>query len=213
MRDRLATLRTAFVTTRRSDPRFLPYLLAALLGPLVVGLVVGLVFGTLVFAGVIGFIVGLTAALVVFGRRAQAAQLASIEGQPGAAASVLQSMRRGTWRITPAVAATRKQDLVHLAVGKPGVVVVGEGSPARVKQLLQQEKRKVARVAGDTPVHELSVGNADGQVPLRKVQYQLARMPRAIKPKQVGELDTKLKALGDTSPPMPKGPVPRGKQR
>jgi hypothetical protein len=78
--------------------------------------------------------------------------------------------------------------------------------------LLKQEHRKVARVAGDTPIHEISVGTGNGQVPLRQLQGQVARLPRALKPDDVKALDQKLAAI-DEGLPMPKGPLPRGVRR
>lgn len=65
---------------------------------------------------------------------------ASVEGQVAAAAAVLQSMR-GNWVVTPAVAFNRNQDLVHRVIGRPGVVVVGEGVPGRTVGLMAQERR------------------------------------------------------------------------
>jgi hypothetical protein len=54
---------------------------------------------------------GLLATVYVFGKRAEKAAYARIEGQPGAAAAVLNTLRKG-WFVTPAVAVTRNQDLV-----------------------------------------------------------------------------------------------------
>ena len=99
--------------------------------------------------------------MVLFGRRASRAAYSEIEGRPGAAGSVLNGLR-GAWRVQLGVAFTRNQDLVHVAVGRPGVVLVGEGSPHRVTQLLLQEKRRYARAAPDIPVYEVSVGDASG---------------------------------------------------
>ena len=69
----------------------------------------------------------LLAATAWFSRRAMKAAYSSIDGQPGAAAAVIQSFRGGKWPITPAVAANRSQDLVHRVIGKPGVILVSEG--------------------------------------------------------------------------------------
>ena len=95
--------------------------------------VVGLLTGLVVLLAPLGVLAGLMAAMIVFGRFAQSAQYAAIEGQPGAAAAILQSMRGG-WTVTPAVAANRNMDVVHRAVGKPGVVLVGEGSPQQAAE-------------------------------------------------------------------------------
>ncbi len=78
-------------------------------------------------------LLGLLVALILFGRYAQSSQYKAIEGQPGAAAAILQNLR-GNWTVTPAIAANRNMDVVHRAVGKPGVVLVGEGNPERPGQ-------------------------------------------------------------------------------
>lgn len=214
-RERLAQLRMAFVTTKQVDDKLVPLIIGV---PLAVFIAVAgglLLLGMVASAVVAGLVSALLAALIVFGRRATRAQFDMLEGRAGAAAAVLQSMR-GRWRVTPAVAFTRKQDFVHRVIGRPGVVLVGEGSRARVTQLLKQEKRRVSRAAGDVPVHEVSVGEGQGQVALDKLQTHLARLPRAIRTRQIGPLDTRLSALNDQNLPIPKGPLPRqvrGKMR
>ncbi len=212
LRQRLTALRLAFARTRAVDPKLVPLLAGVALGMLAVCTVVGALVGRLDLGILAGVLLAALAALVIFGRRASTAAIGSIEGQPGAAAAVLQS-QRGVWRVQPAVAITRKQDFVHRAVGRPGIVLVGEGSRARVTSLLKQEARKVARVAGDTPVHQVSVGDGDGQVPLRQLQGHLAKLPRKIKPAEVGALERRLGSLASSDVPMPKGPVPRGGRR
>ena len=208
---RLAQLRLAFVQTKAVDPKLVPLLLAVCLGVLAVCVLVGVLTGHPVLGTVFGVVFALLAGLLIFGRRTSVAALGAIEGKPGAAAAVLQSSRG--WRVTPAVAFSRKQDFVHRAVGRPGVVLVGEGAPARVASLLKQEQRRITRVVGDTPVHEISVGNGDGQVPLRNLQAHITRLPRRLKPAEVSSLNTKLNALADNDLPMPKGPMPRMKRR
>lgn len=208
---RLTVLRQAFIQTKAIDPKLVPLLLAVCLGILAVAVAIGVLTGHPVLATFLGVTLALLAGLLIFGRRTSVAQMGAIEGQPGAAAAVLQATRG--WRVTPAVAFTRKQDFVHRAVGRGGIVLVGEGAPARVSSLLKQEHRRIARLAGDTPVHEISVGNGAGQVPLRNLQSQLTRMPKALKQPAVSALDTKLKALSDNDLPMPKGPMPRMKRR
>ena len=113
-------------------------------------------------------ITGALAALIIFGRRAQGSAYRQVEGQPGAAAWVLEGMR-GDWRVTSGVAGTAQMDAVHRVLGRPGVILVAEGVPSRVRGLLAQEKKKVARIVGDTPIYDIVVGDGEGQVPLRKL--------------------------------------------
>jgi hypothetical protein len=143
----------------------------------------------------------------LFGRFAQSAQFKAIDGQPGAAAAVLKSMR-GNWDVTPAVNANRNMDVVHRAVGRPGVILVGEGMPTRVAQLITAEKKKTARVAHDVPIFEFQVGDDEGQIPPRKLQRKIMRLPRNLKPAAVSDLNYRLKALQPTLQ-MPKGPLPK----
>lgn len=186
----------------------MPLVAGAAGGTLLLLVLVGVLVHHPIYFSVLAVIAAAAVAAVVFGRRASASAFRSVEGQPGAAAAVLQSMR-GDWRVTPAVAFTRSQDLVHRVVGRPGVVLVAEGAPARIRDLLVQEKRRVARVVGETPIYDVSVGDGAGQVPLKKLQQHFVKLPRNIKPAQVNIIDQRLTALGGASIPLPKGPLPR----
>jgi hypothetical protein len=106
------------------------------------------------------------------------------------------------------VAGNRNLDVVHRVVGKPGVVLLGEGSPSRLPGLLAAEKKRVARVALDVPIYDFQVGNEEGQIPVRKLQRKLMRLPRNLRGQAVAELNYRLKALPQ-SLQAPKGPIPR----
>ena len=164
----------------------------------------------IVLACVFGLSAGLLAVMVVLGRRAERAAYKQIEGQPGAAAGALQMMKRG-WDVKPAVAFTRSQDLVHRAIGRPGIVLIGEGNGARVRQLLATERTKHQRIAGeDVPIHEVVVGDGEGQVPLPKLVKHLKKMKKQINPALQTSVMQKVKALDAMRPqaPMPRGPMP-----
>ncbi|MGB9377624.1 MAG: DUF4191 domain-containing protein [Mycobacteriales bacterium] len=207
--EKLRQIRTAFDMTRKADSRLVPYLAASILGPIVVLLGIGFLLSKPVYFAIMGLLIGLTLAVVVFGRRASTAMFAQVEGQAGAALAILQSMR-GDWRVTPVVAATTSQDMVHRVLGRPGVILVGEGSPRRLRQLLGQEKKRVGRIIGDTPVYDVVVGDDEGQIPLKRLQNHFVKLPRNITGKQVNALDTRLQAIGGMNVPVPKGPLPKG---
>ena len=99
--------------------------------------------------------------------------------------------------------------MVHRAVGRPGVVLVGEGSPNRLASLLAAEKKRVSRVAFDVPIYDLQVGDEEGQIPIRKLQRKLMRLPRNLKPAAISDLNHRLKALSPSYAQPPKGPLPR----
>jgi hypothetical protein len=154
---------------------------------------------------------GLLAALIVFNLRARRAMYGAIEGQLGAAAAVLEQMR-GAWFVTPAVAINGKQDLVHRVVGRPGVVLVGEGSAQRVKGLLAQERKRLSRAVGDVPIHTLIVGDEQDCVPLGKLQARVNRLPVKVGRKEIAKLERRLKPL-TRSLPIPGGIDPTAVRR
>jgi hypothetical protein len=200
---------------KRSDPR----LGLIVLGTFVVGAAVG--FGllwllpgdgtlSLIITIVGALMIGLLLALLIFGRRAQKAAYAQMEGQPAAAAGALQMLRRG-WKVEPVVGFTKQQDVVHRVVGPPGIVLVGEGSsPSRVKQLLATERKKHERVAFEVPIHEVVCGRGEGEVPLPKLVRHVQKLGRSVKPAEMTDILQRLKALDAQRGklPLPKGPIP-----
>lgn len=201
-----------FKTQIREDKRLLPYLIATLLLSVAVFTLLGLWLFTWWVGLVFGLAIGAMLGMLVFARRVQASVYKQADGTPGAAAWSLQNNLRGQWRIAPAVAGTTQLDAVHRVIGRPGVILVAEGAPHRVKPLLAQEKKRIARVVGETPIYDVLVGNDEGQVPLRKLSSYLTKLPRNITSVQVNDLDTRLTALGSRSPQsgLPKGPLPQG---
>jgi hypothetical protein len=221
-KQRRSQLWQAFQMQRKEDKRLLPYMIGAFVLIVAAAVVAGVFSGsTFTFVTLIplGVLLGALVAFIIFGRRAQKSVYSKAEGQTGAAAWALDNMR-GKWRVTPGVAATGHFDAVHRVIGKPGVIFVGEGSAARVKPLLAQEKKRTARLIGDTPIYDIVVGNGEGEVPLSKLERHLTKLPANITVKQMDALESKLVALGSRMGPaaMPKGPLPsnakmRGVQR
>ncbi|MEU8266957.1 DUF4191 domain-containing protein [Sphaerisporangium sp. NPDC049002] len=205
---RIKQLRMIAQIIMKANPKGMPIVYASAVATVAVFVVLGLVTGLVWQLAVLGVMVGITVGMVIFGQLAQRAQYSMLGGQPGAAAAILQSMR-GNWEVTPAVAVTRDQDLVHRAVGYPGVVLVSEGPGARVQKMLVAEKKRVQRVAIDVPVYDIQCGDGEGQIPLKKLQRHLMKLPRNLKKPAVSEINYRLKALPQ-SIPVPKGPMPKG---
>jgi F0F1-type ATP synthase assembly protein I len=209
---RLKQLLAVFKLTRQRDPKIVYWLLLSVLAPLAVGILLGLLLGQIALLGVFGLLVGLLIGLNTFSRRVQRTAYAEIEGKPGAAAGVVERMR-GDWRLTAPVQVNRNQDLVSRVVSRAGVILIAEGRGRGPRDLLGAEVRRVKKVIGDAPLHDIVVGNGPGEVPLPKLQNTLMRKPRALKKDQVNALDRRLKALGGVAMPLPKGPVPRNVPR
>jgi uncharacterized integral membrane protein len=212
---RLSQMRQAYKITKRSDPNIgLILLLTFLVVGGVMAAVMYFVFGHstfgLITTALFGILVGILGAIIVFGRRAEKAAYAQVEGQVGAAAGALQMLRKG-WDTKPAVAFNKNQDVVHRVVGRPGIILVGEGNPNAVRNLLAAEKKKHARIGGETvPVLDVVVGNGEGEVKLTKLLKHIQKLPKSIKPAEMTSVLYKLKALDAMRPaaPMPRGPVP-----
>jgi hypothetical protein len=216
-KERRSQLWQAFNVQRQEDKRLLPYMVGAFLLIVGIAVAIGVWSGGLAMFSLplLGVVLGALAAFIIFGRRAQKSVYGKAEGQAWALDNL-----RGKWRVTPGVAATGHFDAVHRVLGRPGVILVGEGSAARVKPLLAQEKKRTARLVGDVPIYDIIVGNGDGEVPLAKLERHLTRLPSNITVKQIDSLESRLTALGSRAgtAAMPKGPLPgnakmRGVQR
>lgn len=213
-KERWSQIREAFNMQRKEDKKLIPIMVGILVG--VTALVTGLfwLIGLWWWMGLIfGLLIGVLVAMLVFARRVQANVYKQADGMPGAAAWSLQNNLRGRWRIKQAVAGTTQLDAVHRVIGRPGVVLIGEGAPHRVKPLLAQEKKRISRVVGESvPIYDIIVGKEEGQTPLKKLNVTLMKLPRNISASEVGVIDTKLEALTRSSGQMgmPKGPMPQG---
>lgn len=208
---RLKQIALTYKMTRRADKTIGLVLAGVFILILGVFLAIGFLIGHPVYLGILGFLLAFLGTAIVFGRRAERAAFGQMEGQPGAAAAVLDNIGRG-WTTTPAVAMNRSQDVVHRAVGKAGIVLVAEGNPNRVKSLLAAEKKKMNRIVADVPVHDLLVGSGEGQVELKKLRTTMLKLPRVLNGPQVTATTDRLRAMGDimSNLPLPKGPMPKG---
>src|SRR5664279_1075950 len=210
-RETWRNLSQAFSLTRKQDPKFIPYM--ALFGVLAAAVLYLLIFfftGSALVPIPFAVFAFLIVAMFVFSRRAQQAMFSQAEGQPGAAGWMLQQQLRGDWRLQQGIAGTTHLDAVHRLVGRAGVVLVGEGAPHRVRGLIAQEKKKIARVAGDTPIYDVIVGTGEGDLRLSKLNRYLLKLPNNLSKQEVSVLDKRLAALGGARPPMPQGPMPQG---
>ena len=205
---RFQTFRDAYNVTKAIKPWIGIALIAIFLVVLVVGISLGFIFDHPIYGGFVTIPLAALAAMFFFTRIAGSAAYSSIEGQIGAGASVLMAIRKG-WTTTPAVAVNRQQDMVHRSVGRAGIVLTGEGGFA-VRQMIQDEKRKSERFAPGVPIIEVYVGDGDGQVPIRKLQKHLTKLPKKLSAHQMREVRVRLKAVGGMSLPIPKGPMPKG---
>jgi hypothetical protein len=203
---RLRQIGMVFSFTAKRDKLFLPLVIAAVLLPLIAGTLLVTFGGTWVWL-VVSVMAALVLAMAVLSVRSNKAMMIEAEKQPGAAASIVENMR-GDWRVTPGLASTTQMDFVHLIIGKPGVILLGEGNPSRVRSLIGQERKRLSKVIGSAEMRDFMIGNEEGEVPIRKLRMTLMRLPRTLTPKDVNALDKRLKALS-ARPQLPKGAIPK----
>ncbi|GIG19804.1 hypothetical protein Cch01nite_05280 [Cellulomonas chitinilytica] len=199
----------AYQMTRRNDPAVTWIVLAAFFGIVVVGLVIGLLVGHWLYVLLLSLPFAVLGALFLLARRAETAAYTQIEGQPGASRAALGTIRRG-WSFAdePVAVDPRTQDLVFRGVGRPGVVLIGEGPAPRIGRLLEQERKRTARVISGAPITLIQVGDGEGQVSLRKLPRAVQKLKPQLTKQEVAEVNKRLTALGGVRLPVPKGVDP-----
>ena len=212
---RLAQILNVYRITKQQDPLVGWYMLLAFLLTFGVIFVVGLLLNLGWIFAIFGVMTGILVATIVMSRRAEAAAYRQIEGQTGAAGAALTSIRRGWYTDREPVAAdvNRPGDftsaaVVYRALGRAGVVLVGEGPTGRVQKLLAAEKKRVERVAPGVPVTLMRVGNGENEVPISKLASRVQRLRPQITKDEMSVVNKRLKALGGMKAPLPKGVDP-----
>ena len=211
----LAQIREVFTAARGVDPMIGWWMALAALGTVVVMVAIGLIVGNWVYFLILAIPLAALAASIVLSFRAKRAAYKSIEGKPGAAGAALSSLRKGWYFEQQPIAAEagRAGDMasaamVFRATGRPGVVLVAEGPPARATKLAEAERKKISRIAGaSVPVTVLRIGEGGGddEVSVRKVTNKIQRMKPVLTKEEVAAVNKRLKAMGGMRPPLPAG--------
>ena len=209
---RIKQMWQGFQMTRRYDKAITWYLIASLVAPIGLSVALSLLFSRdnvigfilYVVAGVLG---GVLIALIVLGRRAEAAAYSQIAGKPGAVGAVLKSGLRRSWTGSemPINVSPRTQDAVYRAVGRGGVVLIGEGPRSRTQPMLDKERANVQRVLPNVPVSLLYVGPDPDSLALHKIVPALRKLKRVLTKAEVQAVSNRLASLGRNGLPIPKG--------
>ncbi|GLJ60384.1 MULTISPECIES: DUF4191 family protein [Microbacterium] len=206
-------IRSLFTFTREAFP-WLGWLLA---GIVVLGVALGVVVGFLLqpqwwgilLWGITGLMVGALAAMMTMTRFSTRAMYRKLDGMPGASGHVLSNMLGRNWRgeEMPVGINPKTQEAVYRAVGRGGIVVVGEGSKGRLTRLMRDERMRAQRVASGVPVHEFYVGHGEGEVPIDQLAKTIKALPKAIDRATMGAVLQRIESVSQsiTSLPIPKG--------
>lgn len=214
---RMKQMWQVFQMTRRYDSLVVWYLSLAIFVPILLGLAAAFLFAPpatnvigFVLIIIIGLMVGVLLGLIVLGRRAEKAAYSQIAGQPGAVGAVLKSSLRRGWIASemPVAVSPKNQDAVYRAVGRPGVVLIGEGPRSRTQRMLEDERRSVNRYLANVPVHFLYVGPDLDSTPLHKIPAELRKFKGTLRKPEILAVSNRLKSLGKNGLPIPKGVDP-----
>jgi len=213
---RIKQLWQVFNLTRKTDKALVPFLLLTFLAPLGVGIAVALLFNngsvlTLVLYITTGLLLSVLLSLIVLGQRAERTAYKEISGKPGAVGAVLRSALRRTWQASefPVAVNPRTQEAVYRAVGKPGVVLIAEGSPSKTKKMLEDERRAVLRAVPEISVHFIQVGTDPNETPLYKLNKKMRSLKNSLRKAEVLAVSHRLTSLSKgNSMPIPKGMDP-----
>jgi hypothetical protein len=145
--------------------------------------------------------------MIVMSRRAERNAYIQIEGQAGAVGAVLDSQIRRTWRTSPMPIAVnpKSREAVYRMIGPAGVVLIGEGSSARVQQMLDDESRRIARSAPGVQIHKVRV-NVESGVRLYALLKTVYKLKKSLTRSEVSAVANRLDSLaGSSALPIPKG--------
>lgn len=210
---RMRQLWRIYKITAKKDPTSVWLALLGFLAAIGVGFLIGTLtaeIGTSSFWLwiVTGTTTGLLTGMVIMSKRAERNAYVQIEGQAGAVGAVLDSQIRRRWKAQPAPIAVnaKSREAVYRMIGPAGVVLIGEGSSARVQQMLDDESRKVSRAVPGVTVHKLRVNVDQGGIRLHSLLKNVYKLKKSINRSEVAAVSNRLAALaGNTAMPIPKG--------
>ncbi|MFK3833776.1 DUF4191 family protein [Microbacterium sp. NPDC087868] len=207
-------IKSLFRFTKEAYP-WLPWAqLAILIGGILIGLVVGylippLQWWTLLLWGITGLMLGVLAAMFLMTRLSTSAMYTKIDGMPGATGHVISTSLGPRWQAsdTPVGINPKTQEAVYRAVGRGGIVVVGEGARGRLTRLINEERSKAQRVANGVPVTVLYVGHGDDEVAISDLAKTIKKIPKAIDKATMAAVIRRIESVSQSlsSLPIPKG--------
>ncbi|MFZ4117176.1 MAG: DUF4191 family protein [Rhodoluna sp.] len=199
-----------------ADPKAVP--LGILFGSLMflAILTVGVFISNFQFLGIViwailAIVTGYLTLLLTMTRRANTAIFKKYENEPGRISITVGTLTRRKWKGTnqPVAINARTKDMVFRIVGPAGVVLMAEGNRTSAKALLEEERRKVQRLASGVTVHTFySAQDGDG-VPLGQLHKKVSRLKRTLNRAEIRAVQNRLASIDSRSGlPIPKGVDP-----
>ncbi len=202
------TIFEVFGFVRKNDPFFLPAFIVMFVLISGTGITLGFMGGHLasyIYANVLATLFLITGTFILLISRVDRAQFNLFEGKLGGSLAAAQTIRRG-WKFddNPIEVDPKGKAAVFQGVGKGGIVLIGEGGAGAHKSMYTARAR-LNRIVPGVPVHEFFVGKGYGEVPLRGLVKGIKHLKRDLSKRERAAIEARLRALGGTRIPVPKG--------
>jgi len=184
------------------------------------GVLIFLVLAALGFILSGGFIIGIAlwvllgiataylSTLLMITRATNRAVFKKYATEPGRLSLVVGSLTRRTYKGTnqPVAVNPRTKDMIFRVVGPAGVILMGEGNPTSTKAMLDDERRKVQRMATGVNVTTFYCSEAEGGIPLLKMDKTVRALKRTMNKQEIFAVQNRLAAMDVRGGlPIPKG--------
>ncbi|MDO5721041.1 MAG: DUF4191 domain-containing protein [Actinomycetaceae bacterium] len=205
-------LADAYRVTKRSYPAVGWIILGSTLAAIALFILLGYLLNThWIVTTLLCISLVLLVPMLILAALVKKAMYKQIDGTAGAVYAVISQIKRGWTVEEEPIAMNRERDMIWRLIGRPGVVLLVEGSKPRVAKLVEQEKAQVGRVVSNVPVHVIYVGHDKGQVPLAKVEKHLRKLPKTLRSNEVPLAANRLQTIANArrKNQMPQGIDPK----
>ena len=195
------------------DPKAFP--LSLVVGFLVfIGIaVIGSLVSSFAFLGIaiwsiLGIVTGYLSCLLFLTRRSNRAIFVKYAHETGRISISVGTLTRRKYKGNnqPVAVNPRTKDMVFRIVGPAGVVLMAEGGKTSAKALLEDERRKVQRVATGVTVHTF-YSSEDGEgIPLGQLHKKVFKLKRSLNRAEITAVQNRLSSMDSRNGmPIPKG--------
>lgn len=189
--------------TIKADKTAIWWALLPLAASMLVGLILAFVTsGQNVFGFVswilFGLLLGFLGFLLTMSRRAERVTYQQIETKQGAVGAVIsQALKRG-WRSSerPVAIAPKTFDAVYRAIGPAGVVLIAEGKRSTTRQMIEDEKKRISRVATGVPISVVFVGMDDESTRLQDLVKTIYKLKKSLNRSEISAVANRLSTVG-----------------
>lgn len=189
--------------TIEADKKAIWWALLPFAGSLLVGLLLALLtsagsaFGFVSWI-IFGVLIGFFGFLITMSRRAERVTYQQIETKQGAVGAVISRALKRGWRSSerPVAIAPKTFEAVYRAIGPAGVVLIAEGKRSTTRQMIEDEKKRIARVASGVPIHVVFVGIDDDSTRLHNLVKTIYKLKRSLTRAEITAVANRLSTVG-----------------